>query len=138
MTEPGHGLPKTRVDDTETTSAASRSLEQLDSLNANRLEPLPPQLEELPGPAPYQKERLFSRKVLIGWAAVTLVLWFVITFIVPEVVQTVKSEIESRMEPPRSNTAAPVVAPVPVIVEPVAPVTPVEPPQPPKPVAPKK
>ena len=138
MTEPREGLPETRVGDTETTSGASRSFEQLDSLNANRLEPLPPQLEELPANAPYPKERLFSRKVMIFWAAVTLILWFAITFIFPEVVRTVKGEIESRMEPPRSNTAAPAPAPIPVTVEPVAPVPPVEPPQPAKPLAPRK
>ncbi len=40
-------------------------------------------------PPVYHKERLFSRKVLIGWAAATLTLWFLIRFVAPVVMNTV-------------------------------------------------
>lgn len=138
MTEPSEGLPKTRAVDPEMPTGVVQSLDQLDSLNANRLEPLPPDFDALPEPPPYRKERLFSRKVMIGWAVATLLLWFAITFITPIIVETVRAEIESRMVPPTTNTAvpAPVVEPVaPVVVEPAVPELPVKPVKPP---APKK
>jgi hypothetical protein len=150
MTEPSEGLPKTKVGDTEITAHAARSFEQLDSLNANRFDPLPLSARDLPEPAPYVKERLFSRKVIIGWAAATLLVWFAISFIAPIVVETVRAEIESRMIPPTGNTAGqhpdvapghPVPAPpdaAPVVAPPAEPLAPVAPVQPVKPPAPKK
>ena len=138
MTEPSEGLPRTRPVEPEMPTGVVRSLDQLDSLNANRLDQLPPDFNELPEPPPYKKERLFSRKVLIGWAVATLLVWFAISFITPIIVETVRAEVESRMEPPTTPTAIP--APV---AEPVAPVealpgVPAGPPQPAKPPAPKK
>lgn len=136
--EPSEGLPRTRARDPEMPTGVVRSLDQLDSLNANRLDPLTADFEALPEPPPYKKERLFSRKVMIGWAVATLLVWFAISFITPIVVETVRAEVESRMEPPTDNTAipAPVVEPVaPVIAEPAVPA---EPPQPAKPAPPKK
>ncbi len=51
-------------------------------------------LEEIPAKEPpYVKEPLFSKKVLIGWALGTLVVWFGFTVIVPAIVQSVKSAI---------------------------------------------
>lgn len=142
MTEPSEGLPKTKAGDTEITSRAAQSFEQLDSLNANRFDELPPSIHDLPEPVPYKKERLFSRKVIIGWAAATLVVWFAITFIVPAVLETVRDEIKSRMQAPTSNTAAPVVAPVPDVAPVVAPTAkpaePAKPAPPAKPAAPAK
>ena len=137
MTEPGEGRPETRAVDPGIPTGVVRSLDQLDSLNANQLEPLPPGFDELPAPPPYKKERLFSRRVMIGWAVATLLIWFAITFITPIIVEEVRAEIESRMVPPTTNTAvpAPVVEPVAPIAEPVVPV---EPAQPVKPPAPKK
>ncbi len=136
MTESSEGPPKTRVGDTEMTTAAERSFEQLDSLNANQFDPLPPSTADLPEPVPYVKERLFSRTVIIGWAVATLIAWFAISFIAPIVVETVRTEIESKMVPPASNTAGqhPEVAPThpvpmapaaePAVAPPAEPVTP--------------
>ncbi|MEO8575301.1 MAG: hypothetical protein ABI556_01310 [Gemmatimonadales bacterium] len=121
MTEPSEGLPKTKVGETEITARSARSFEQLDSLNANRFDELPQAIHDSPERVPYKKERLFSRKVIIGWAAATLIVWFAITFIAPAVFETVKQEIVSRMQAPTSNTA------IPAPVEPVAPVPAVEP-----------
>jgi hypothetical protein len=137
MTEPSEGLPRTRPVEPEMPTGVVRSLDQLDSLNANRLDPLPPDFDELPEPPPYKKERLFSRKVMIGWAVATLLVWFAISFITPIVVETVRTEIESRMEPPTTTAIpAPVVEPVPPVT--AEPVVPAEPTQPAKPPAPKK
>lgn len=138
MTEPSEGLPRTRPVEPEMPTGVVRSLDQLDSLNANRLDQLPPDFNEPLEPPPYKKERLFSRKVMIGWAVATLLVWFAISFITPIIVETVRAEIESKMEPPTTNTAIPAPA-----VEPVAPVeavpgVPAEPPQPAKPPAPRK
>ena len=115
MTEPGEGIPQKQPVTPEMPTGVIRSIEQLDALNANRLEPLPPVLEPLPEAPPYKKDRLFSRKVMIGWAVATLLVWFALTFITPIIAETVKAEIMSRMEPPTTNTATPVVAPVPPI-----------------------
>ena len=130
MTEPSEGLPKARMGDTEITARAERSFDQLESLNANRFDEVPPSIQDLPEPVPYKKERLFSRKVIIGWAAATLVVWFAITFIAPVIFETVRAEIESRMEPPTSNTAIPAPAeplPAPVVAPPAEPLPPLKP-----------
>lgn len=58
-----------------------------------------------PGPPPYVREPLFSKKVLAGWAIGTLMVWFAITVVVPEIVRSVKSEIRMRMAEPGMNTA---------------------------------
>lgn len=138
MTKPGEGLPQKQPVTPEVPTGVMRSIEQLDALNANRLEPLPPETEPLPEAPPYKKERLFSRKVMIGWAAATLLIWFALSFITPIIAETVKAEIMSRMEPPTTNTAIPV-EPVPAIPgEPVTPAEPAPPPEPAKPPAPKK
>ena len=133
MTESGEGLPQKQPAAPEMPTGVMRSIEQLDALNANRLE-LPPVSEPLPEAPPYRKERLFSRKVMIGWAAATLLVWFALTFITPIIAETVKAEIMSRMEPPTTNTAIPVVEPVPAAPpipgEAAAPAEPVTPPEP--------
>lgn len=132
MTDPREAQPKPLAADPEITGVM-RSMDQLDSLNANPLEPLP-SADEFGLEAPlYKREPLFSRKVMIAWAAATLVLYFWVTFIVPIVIETVKAEIVSRMEPPIIKTAAPpVIAPVPETpaVLPAEPAAPAKPPEP--------
>ena len=46
-----------------------------------------------PDPATYKKEPLFSKRVMIGWALGTLVVWFGLTVIVPAIVESVKTAI---------------------------------------------
>jgi hypothetical protein len=64
-------------------------------------EPLPPAPQETPEQIPvdtssaYVKEPLFSKRVLIGWAVGTLVVWFGLTVIVPAVVQSIKAAVVS-------------------------------------------
>lgn len=127
MSEPTRGPQSHRVRDAELTTGVMRGMDQLDSLNA-QLEPrsVDP-IDEVP-PQPYVKERLFSRKVLIGWAAATLIVWFALTMIVPVVLESVGNEIRVKMREPSHNTAAPVVAPVPPgLPAPVAPPGPIAP-----------
>ena len=57
----------------------------------------PAPFEQAPAadPVVYKKEPLFSRRVLIGWALGTLVVWFGLTVIVPAIVESVKTAIVS-------------------------------------------
>ncbi len=128
MSEPTRGPQSRQVRDAELTTGVMRGMDQLDSLNAG-LEPHSvASIDEFP-PEPYVKEKLFSRKVLIGWAAATLIVWFVLTMIFPIVLERVGDEIRLKMREPSHNTAAPVVVPVVVPVPPV-------PPDPPAPLPP--
>jgi hypothetical protein len=79
-----------RVAPTELTTRVMRGVEPIDSLGASPLAPEKPAAE----PAPYKKEPLFSKKVLIGWATATLIIWFGLTVIIPEIVRSIKVGIE--------------------------------------------
>lgn len=129
MSEPTSGPQSRQVRDAELTTGVMRGMDQLDSLNAG-VEPHSVDLiDEFP-PQPYVKERLFSRKVLVGWAAATLIVWFVLTMIFPVVLETVGDEIRSNMTEPQTNTGAPVIDPMPPVPPaPVTPPAPVEPTQ---------
>ena len=84
------GNEELRVPPTALTTGVMRGVEQIDSLGAQPV----PAGEPPPEPVPYVKEPLFSKKVLIGWAAATFILWFGVTVIIPEIVRTIKTGIE--------------------------------------------
>ena len=67
-----------------------------------------------------QDERLFSRKVLIGWASAAFVIWFLLRVIAPIAMERVKRVVISRF-PPTHNTAP--MAPPSAPVTPTAPAT---------------
>ncbi len=135
MSEPTRGPQSQQVRDADLTTGVMRGMDQLDSLNEG-LESYPMDPFDAVPPQPYKKERLFSRKVLIGWAAATLIVWFVLTMIFPVIRETVVTEIRARMTEPTTNTAAPVVAPVapapPAPLVPPAPLAPTVAPDPPR------
>lgn len=83
---------------------------------------LSPQPEELDPP----RERLFSRKVLFGWAFAALVFVFIIRMVLPVVFETVKESVITSMKESVHNTSgvppAPPLPPLPPVPE-VAPVT---------------
>jgi hypothetical protein len=109
MTEPDSQQDKTRVQNAELPTGVMRGMQQLDSLNA-RVEPLGEYPDDIT-PPPYVKERLFSRKVLFGWAAATLIVWFAFSFIVPVILESVKTavveSIRENAQPAGSNTRDP-------------------------------
>lgn len=74
---------------------------QLESYD--RGEMLPP--EPSPAAKAYEKEPLFSKKVLIGWSLATLIVWFTLSFVVPAVVESVKEAIVTNVGEPEKNTA---------------------------------
>src|SRR5215203_4408527 len=127
MSEPTRGPQSQQVRDAELTTGVMRGMEQLDSLNAG-LEPYPMEPLNTVPPAPYKKERLFSRKVLFGWAAATLIVWFLLTMIFPAVIGSVQTAIVSSIEESARAEAAAVPAPPPppaaITVTPVPPVPP--------------
>jgi hypothetical protein len=57
------------------------------------------------------RERLFSRKVLFGWALATFLLWFSIRFIVPSVLESVKQNVITSVRESTPTTDAPVITP---------------------------
>lgn len=76
--------------------------------------------DQYPAPLPDEPvpsgERLFSRKVLFGWAFAALIFVFIIRMVLPVVFETVKETVVSKMREPTSNTAVqPVIAPVPAV-----------------------
>ena len=79
-----------RVAPTELTTGVMRGIDHIDSLGARPVAPGDTSVE----PAPYKKEPLFSKKVLIGWATATLIIWFGLTVIVPEIFRSIKAGIE--------------------------------------------
>lgn len=80
-------------------------------------------------------ERLFSRKVLFGWAFAALVFVFIIRMVLPVVFETVKESVVSSMkESVHKTSGAAVVAPTPPTS--VTPALPEVPAQPEAPVAP--
>ena len=92
--------------------------EQADA--ANRLDPAwldrypdDAQLEAQPVPSAATRERLFSRKVLFGWAFAALVFVFIVRMVLPVVFETVKETVLSSMKASTSNSANPVLAPTP-------------------------
>ena len=125
MDEPTSSPRPQQVRDAELTTGVIRGIEQLDSLNAGlgayAIDPV--------GAAPpqeYKKERLFSRKVLFGWAGATLVIWFLVRVIAPVVVESVQSAIVSSIEDEHLGHAAAVPAPPAPPVPVVAPVPPAD------------
>ena len=78
-----------RVAPTELTTGVMRGIDHIDSLGARPVAPGDTSVE----PAPYKKEPLFSKKVLIGWATATLIIWFGLTVIVPEIFRSIKAGI---------------------------------------------
>lgn len=62
---------------------------QLDGYD--RGEMLPP--EPSPAAEAYEKEPLFSKKVLFGWGIATLIVWFTLSFIVPPIVESIRTAI---------------------------------------------
>lgn len=58
-----------------------------------------------PEPQSYVREPLFSKKVMIAWAAGAFIVWFGFSFIVPEIVGAIRTAIESSVEPEGSNGA---------------------------------
>ena len=67
------------------------------------------------------RERLFSRKVLFGWAFAALLFVFIIRMVLPVVFDTVKESVITSMKESVHNTSGAVVAPTP----PIPPVPPV-------------
>jgi hypothetical protein len=78
---------ETRVDNATRLTGIPGAAERPELLQGD-VELVPP-----PEPAPYVKEPLFSRRVMIGWAIGTLVVWFGLTVIVPAVIQSIKGAV---------------------------------------------
>jgi len=83
----------------ETMTTGLQGLRQIEGLGG-QVEPMP----EVDPPV-YVKEPLFSKKVMLAWAAGAFIVWFAFSFIVPEIVEEVKESIVSSMEQSGSNTA---------------------------------
>jgi hypothetical protein len=79
-----------RVAEPALTTGVMRGVDRIDSLGASPV----PAGEPADEPAPYKKEPLFSKKVLIGWATATLIIWFGLTVIIPEIFRSIKVGIE--------------------------------------------
>ena len=107
--------------DTELTTGVMRGIDQLDSLNAG-LDPHAIDPIASAPPPEFKKERVFSRKVLFGWAGATLVIWFLVRVIAPIVVESVQSAIVSSIEDEHWGSAAAAVPAPPVPPVPPAPV----------------
>jgi hypothetical protein len=81
----------TRVDDATMKTTGGGGAHSLSDLEAHSV-------AELPGePAPYVKEPLFSKRVMLGWALGTLVVWFALAVVLPQVVRSVASEVRSNV-----------------------------------------
>lgn len=66
-----------------------RGVDQLQGLEARAVAPM-----QAAEPAPYVKEPLFSKRVMITWALATLVAWFGLTVVVPAIVQSVAEAVK--------------------------------------------
>ncbi|MEO7366938.1 MAG: hypothetical protein ABIZ36_03215 [Gemmatimonadaceae bacterium] len=112
-------------------------IRQLDSALSRQIrdDQYPATMPEEPAVFP---ERLFSRKVLFGWAFAALIFVFLIRMVLPVVFETVKESVVSSMKDATHNTGsspgAPVVAPTPPL--PPTSVTPAVPEVPERPGAP--
>src|SRR5687767_10122518 len=82
-----------RVPETALVTGVMRGADRIDSLGASPVAAGDPAAE----PARYKKEPLFSKKVLIGWATATLIIWFGLTVIVPEIFRSIKVGIEESL-----------------------------------------
>lgn len=81
----------TRIDDTALRTSDMRRMDGLANLDAHSVAGLPED------PAPYVKEPLFSKRVMLGWALGTLVVWFALAVVLPGVVRSVASEVRSNV-----------------------------------------
>ncbi|HEX2723740.1 MAG TPA: hypothetical protein VHM24_12555 [Gemmatimonadaceae bacterium] len=106
MIDPGDTRSGDSSNDPAPLTGVTPAMRQLESMNANPVD-LPPTFEPIVDPEPYVTERVFSRKVLVGWAAATLLVWFMISFVGPIVVESAKEAIISSMQEAATNTAAP-------------------------------
>lgn len=102
MTDPTNEGREQKLDHATMPTGILRGVRQLGGLEG-RIAPAP---ESQPSESPYVKEPLFSRKVLIGWAAGALVVWLIFTFIAPIVIESVKSGVLASIEQPALNNAA--------------------------------
>lgn len=83
-----------------TTTGIARDMHQLEDLE-NRLPQEPDDAE--PAAA---KEPLFSKKVMILWAAGALAVWMFFNFIGPIIRDSIRASVVESLEEPGSNTAA--------------------------------
>jgi hypothetical protein len=99
MTDPRHvpAAPGNSAEPTVTTGIA-RGMNQLEDLE-NRL-PQPTEAE-----LAYAKEPLFSKKVLVAWAAAALAVWMAFNIVVPVIKETIRAAVVEGIEEPGSNTA---------------------------------
>lgn len=102
MTDPTNEGREQKLDHATMPTGILRDVRQLGGLEG-RIAPAP---ESQPSESPYVKEPLFSRKVLIGWAAGALVVWLIFTFIAPIVIESVKAGVLASIEQPALNNAA--------------------------------
>jgi hypothetical protein len=84
---------ETRVDNPTKLTGVERA--------ADPLRAVPGNVEHVPmeTPAPYVREPLFSKRVMIGWAIGTLLVWFGLTVIAPAVVESIKQAVVSSGPP---------------------------------------
>lgn len=69
-----------------------------------------PELSRVPeAEPPVMKERLFSRKVLVGWALLTLPLYFGVRLVVTTIKETVRQSVTTRTHPRASSSGGNVV-----------------------------
>jgi hypothetical protein len=61
------------------------------------------------GDRPVRRERVFPRKVLVGWALLALVVYFGVRLVTTVAKESVREAIKSRTEPASSNTAGKIV-----------------------------
>ena len=92
-----HENEEPRVAETGLMTGVTRGVDRIDSLGAR-----PVANDPAAQPTPYKKDPLFSKKVLIGWATATLIIWFGLTVVVPEIFRSIKVGIEESL----ANTPA--------------------------------
>lgn len=100
----------TRLSDEEKARQAIREqadeITRLDALLSDQYghEPYP---VAQPADSAIRRERLFSRKVLFGWAFAALVVVFVVRMVLPIAFETAKESIISSMKESTGNTSVP-------------------------------
>ena len=80
------------------TTGIARGMHQLEDLE-NRV-PQPSEAERA-----YATEPLFSKKVLLGWAAAAFAVWMVFQIVVPVIKETVRAAVVESVAEPGSNAA---------------------------------
>ncbi len=83
-------------------------------------------------PVVVHQERLFPRKVLVGWSLAALIFWFLITYLAPIVRDTVKESVITSIKEAAKESQAVTAPPTPAAVHtvptiPATPATPAEP-----------